>query len=78
MAKHDSRPEGHISKALRQLKVGYTSIRHESQRTGITTYYSRCPSINLKGNWLEEAGFATDTPVTVAVEHGQLVIRPAE
>ncbi|QDY43949.1 SymE family type I addiction module toxin [Candidatus Pantoea soli] len=35
-----------------------------------TTYYSRCPSLNLKGNWLEEAGFATDTPVTVTVEGG--------
>ncbi|MBH1930693.1 SymE family type I addiction module toxin [Serratia rubidaea] len=29
-------------------------------------------------NWLAEAGFGTDTPVTVAVEQGQLVIRPAE
>ncbi|MDN4629754.1 SymE family type I addiction module toxin [Erwinia sp. PsM31] len=25
----------------------------------MTTYYSRCPSINLKGNWLEETGFET-------------------
>ncbi|MDF7758532.1 SymE family type I addiction module toxin [Kosakonia cowanii] len=24
---------------------------------------------------MEKAGFATDTPVTVAIEHGQLVIR---
>ncbi|WP_407641204.1 SymE family type I addiction module toxin [Budvicia aquatica] len=31
--------------------------------------------MHLKGNWLEEAGFATDTPVIVAVEQGQLVIR---
>ncbi|WP_445260690.1 SymE family type I addiction module toxin [Pantoea sp. Nvir] len=28
--------------------------------------------------FLEEAGFGTYTPVTVAVEQGQLVIRPAE
>ncbi|WP_232037750.1 SymE family type I addiction module toxin [Serratia rubidaea] len=27
---------------------------------------------------MAEAGFGTDTPVTVAVEQGQLVIRPAE
>ncbi|MGJ0194799.1 SymE family type I addiction module toxin [Pantoea sp. RRHST58] len=26
-------------------------------------YYSRCPSLNLKGNWLEEAGFTTGQPV---------------
>jgi toxic protein SymE len=44
----------------------------------MTTYYSWCPSINLKGYWLEEAGFTTDTPVTVTVERGQLTIRPAE
>lgn len=78
MAEHDTKPEVSISKALRRLKVGYTSIRHEKRSTGMTTYYSRCPSINLKGNWLEEAGFATNTPVSVAVDHGQLVIRPAE
>ncbi|MEN4976593.1 SymE family type I addiction module toxin [Erwinia billingiae] len=42
----------------------------------MTTYYSRTPSLHLKGDWLEEAGFGTDTPVTVAVERGQLVIRP--
>nr|WP_236127743.1 SymE family type I addiction module toxin [Cedecea colo] len=44
----------------------------------MTTYYSRSPCIHLKGNWLAEAGFGTDTPVTVAVEHGQIVIRPVE
>ena len=75
MAEHDAKPEVSISKALRRMKVGYISIRH-ADRNDITTYYSRCPSLNLKGNWLEEAGFATDTPVTVTFEHGQLVIRP--
>ncbi|MBS0053912.1 SymE family type I addiction module toxin [Yersinia sp. Marseille-Q3913] len=34
------------------------------------------PSLHLKGSWLKEAGFGTNTPVTVAVEHRQLVIRP--
>lgn len=77
MAEQDIKPDVSISKGLRRLKVGYTSIRHEKRSTGMTTYYSRCPSINLKGNWLEEAGFATDTPVTVFVERGQLIIRLA-
>jgi len=44
----------------------------------MTTYYSRTPSLHLKGDWLAEAGFRTDTPVIIAVERGQLVIRPAE
>ena len=39
-------------------------------------YYSCQPSQNLNGNWLEEAGFSTDTPVTVSVELGRLVIEP--
>ncbi|WP_373365478.1 SymE family type I addiction module toxin [Pectobacterium odoriferum] len=36
---------------------------------------SRSPSLHLHGNWLEAAGFGTDTPVVVTVEHGQLLIR---
>lgn len=77
MAAHDIKPEVRMSKALRRLKVGYTSIRHADHHD-MTTYYNRCPSLNLKGNWLEEAGFTTDTPVTVTVERGQLTIRPAK
>lgn len=77
MAAHDIKPEGRISKVLRLLKVGYTSIRH-ADRNDMTTYYSRCPSINLKGNWLAEAGFETGQQVRVMVERGQLIIRRAE
>ncbi|MFP1928795.1 SymE family type I addiction module toxin [Lonsdalea quercina] len=39
----------------------------------MTRYYSR--SLHLKGHWLEAAGFGTDTPVVITVEHGQLLIR---
>ncbi|MFP1761101.1 SymE family type I addiction module toxin [Lonsdalea quercina] len=35
----------------------------------------RSPSLHLKGHWLEAAGFGTDTPVVITVEHGQLLIR---
>ncbi|MFP1813969.1 SymE family type I addiction module toxin [Lonsdalea quercina] len=41
----------------------------------MTRYYSRSPSLHLKGHWLEAAGFGTDTPVVITVEHGQLMIR---
>ncbi|MCO7263929.1 SymE family type I addiction module toxin [Dickeya zeae] len=52
------------------------SIRY-ADHGDTTIYYSRCPSLNLKGNyWLEEAGFATGTPLTVVVEHGQLIMSP--
>lgn len=78
MAEHDIKPEAGISKALRKLKVGYTSIRHENRSTGMTTYYSQCPSINLKGNWLEEAGFATGQAVEVRVLPGCLILSMCE
>ncbi|WP_241650748.1 SymE family type I addiction module toxin [Rosenbergiella collisarenosi] len=38
-------------------------------------YYSRYPCLDLKGNWLAETGFETDTSVIVAVEHGQLILQ---
>ncbi|MBA7800537.1 SymE family type I addiction module toxin [Citrobacter sp. C348] len=44
----------------------------------MTTYYSRSPNMRLNGNWLGEAGFSTDTPVTVSVEQGRLVIEPVK
>ncbi|WPM84942.1 SymE family type I addiction module toxin [Apirhabdus apintestini] len=31
---------------------------------------SAATPLNLKGNWLEEAGFASNTPVTVTVDTG--------
>ncbi|MFP1814172.1 SymE family type I addiction module toxin [Lonsdalea quercina] len=49
-----------------------------ADRNDMTRYYSRSPSLHLQGNWLEAAGFGTDTPVIVTVERGQLVIRLAK
>ncbi|XBS69611.1 SymE family type I addiction module toxin [Acerihabitans sp. KWT182] len=74
MAKRDCYSEAGISKAQRRLKVGYISIRHETRATRMTTYYSRSPSLYLKGLWLREAGFSTDQAVRVMVEPGRLVI----
>ncbi|MBA0164906.1 type I toxin-antitoxin system SymE family toxin [Pectobacterium versatile] len=60
--------------ALQHLKVGYVSRRH-ANRHDMTSYYNRSPSLHLTGNWLEAVGVATDTPVVISVEHGQLLIR---
>ncbi|RYC39803.1 SymE family type I addiction module toxin [Pectobacterium zantedeschiae] len=62
--------------ALRRPKVGYVSRRH-ADRNDMTRYYSRSPSLHLQGNWLEAAGFGTNTPVAITVEQGRLLIRPA-
>ena len=32
--------------------------------------------IQLKGTWLEEAGFTIDTPVSVTVQKNRLVLEP--
>ncbi|MFP1760814.1 SymE family type I addiction module toxin [Lonsdalea quercina] len=50
------------------------SPRH-ADRNDMTRYYRRSSSLHLQGNWLEAAGFGTDTPVVITVEHGQLLIR---
>ncbi|EME8859446.1 MULTISPECIES: SymE family type I addiction module toxin [Enterobacter] len=60
------------------MKIGYVSIRHFYHNNYTATWYSRSPSLRLNGNLLEEAGFSTDTPVTVSVEQGRLVIEPVK
>jgi toxic protein SymE len=78
MAKRDSTSQRTISKAQRRMKIGYVSIRHFYSHNYTATWYSRSPSLRLNGNWLEEAGFCTDTPVVVSVEQGRLVIEPVK
>jgi len=40
--------------------------------------HSISPCLRLNANWLVEAGFSIDTPVTVSVEYGKLVIEPVK
>ncbi|AIA69414.1 hypothetical protein ECA0399 [Pectobacterium atrosepticum SCRI1043] len=63
------------SQALLHL-ISYVSRRH-ADRSDMTRYYSRSPSLHLQDHWLEAAGFEIDIPVVITVEQGQLVIRPA-
>ncbi|WP_213134044.1 SymE family type I addiction module toxin [Citrobacter sp. FP75] len=74
MAERDSTPEVTISKTQRRVKVGYVRARHEERKTGMTTYYSQHPSLQLKGDWLREAGFDTGRSVTVKISEGCLII----
>ncbi|MGG8095105.1 SymE family type I addiction module toxin [Klebsiella aerogenes] len=37
-------------------------------------YYSRSPSLHLKGEWLTEAGFETGRGVTVKISDGCIVL----
>ena len=58
----------------RHLKVGYYRKRHEDRKTKIPTRYSVHAALSLKGDWLEKAGFKTNSQVSVVVEHGKLLI----
>lgn len=63
-----------ITKPYRRLKVGYFRKRHEDRKTKIPTRYSVHAALSLKGDWLEKAGFTTNSQVRVGVEHGKIVI----
>ncbi|MDI3360160.1 MULTISPECIES: SymE family type I addiction module toxin [Lelliottia] len=58
----------------RHLKVGYFRKRHEDRNTKIPKRYSVHAALSLKGDWLEQAGFKTNSQVRVVVEHGKLLI----
>ena len=66
-----------IAKALRHLKVSYVRKRHEDPKTLRATHFSRHASLNLTGDWLQQAGFPTGTAVKVSITHGQLIIELA-
>ncbi|WP_118988288.1 SymE family type I addiction module toxin [Photorhabdus sp. CRCIA-P01] len=78
MAERDCNVNSGSSTTQRRYKVGYISRCHADRHTGMTRYYSQHPSLHLKGNWLEEAGFMTGQPVQVSIEHGLLIIRLVE
>ena len=62
------------TKTYRHLKVGYFRKRHEDRKTKIPTRYSVHAALNLKGDWLEKAGFLTHSQVRVEVGPGKIII----
>ena len=51
------------------LIIGYPPLKANSGSGA----YRNVPWINLKGHWLEQAGFAIGTPYTIKVYDGKLV-----
>ncbi|MES9904932.1 MAG: SymE family type I addiction module toxin [Sedimenticola sp.] len=82
MATNHHTPERCSSKSThgqtRSLKVrkGYYSriIKDKNHNRFDQTVASTIPWINLQGQWLERAGFSIDTPITVRVMKGCLVL----
>ncbi len=62
------------------MKTRHLKVR-ETERDYMTKKsrgYATTSFILLKGNWLEEAGFTKDTPVSVIVQKNCLVLTPVE
>ncbi|WP_423062208.1 SymE family type I addiction module toxin [Citrobacter portucalensis] len=49
-------------------------MSHTNRKTKIPTRYTQSPSLHLKGDWLEEAGFETGRCVTVKISQGCIVL----
>ncbi len=60
----------------RHLKVRETERDYKTKKS--RGYRAITSFILLKGNWLEEAGFTKDTPVSVIVQKNCLVLTPVE
>ncbi|EAV5247740.1 SymE family type I addiction module toxin [Salmonella sp. 741265066_PST] len=56
------------------MNASGVSVRHINSKTHMTTYYSQIPSLHLKGDWQEEAGFETGRSVTVKISEGCLIL----
>ncbi|WP_422731444.1 SymE family type I addiction module toxin [Leclercia pneumoniae] len=61
-------------KPSRHLTVSSYRRRHEDRRTKMPKGYSLHAALNLKGDWLEAAGFKTHSRVQLSVEQGKIVI----
>lgn len=62
----------------RQIKVSRTAYEYKPRKSDPYPKHSRTkhdiPWIQLKGLWLEQAGFSVDTPVKIRVMDGCLVL----
>lgn len=57
---------------IRQIKTG--QMVYDYQRKTKYPPQAKVPWLQLKGHWLEKAGFEINTPVTVRVMEGCLVL----
>ena len=80
MAKCNSTPEPRSAKEkssyFRQLKVrsGYYPHQFNSNRPYFVP--KPVPWVQIKGYWLNQAGFSIGTPLSVQVQNGCITIKP--
>ncbi|MET0108588.1 MAG: SymE family type I addiction module toxin [Candidatus Thiodiazotropha sp.] len=77
MAKRDGKPGNRLRKCKiceqRYIKVNQIPYLYQLKDDPVGVGRP-VPWIQMKGHWLDQAGFAIDTPVTVRVMEGCLVL----
>ena len=77
MTEHDCKLEARLTQNKsaheRKIKVNHTYYTHKSKNDP-SGAGRRIPWIQLKGDWLQQAGFEISTPVKVRVMNGCLVL----
>ena len=58
----------------RQIKVNHIYYDYKPKNAEPHSVTPPVPWIQMKGKWLAKAGFAIDTPVTIEVQHGKLIL----
>lgn len=78
MAKQNGKPGSRLRKCKiceqRYIKVNATHYEYRTKQQSAYSGSRAVPSIQMKGYWLDQAGFAIDTPVTIRVMEGCLVL----
>ena len=74
MTKGNHKPASRLAKAIRQIKVTKTYYDYRLKEQPNSSGSRPIPWLQLKGHWLQQAGFEIDTPVTVRVMDGCLVL----
>jgi toxic protein SymE len=73
MAKRDSTQANPVCH-IRQIKVTKTFYEYRLKDQPPNAAARPIPWVQLKGHWLQQAGFTIDTPVKVRVMEGCLVL----
>lgn len=74
MATQHHKPASRSAKATRQIKVTKTHYDYKLKEQSPNSGARPISWLQLKGHWLQRAGFEIDTPVTVRVMEGCLVL----
>jgi hypothetical protein len=78
MAKRDGKAGNRLRKCEiceeRYIKVNAIHYEYRTQQQSAYSGSRAVPWIQMKGHWLDLAGFSIDTPVTVRVMEGCLVL----